>query len=96
MSAAAIPVHCATRSGVYSGKPLLQFVEAVGITRDVVGIVQAFAHNDMHQSERQRDVGAGIDGDMPIGDARRACAVRIDHHQLSAVACRASSMNGHR
>ncbi len=70
------------------GQALLQFVEAVGIAGDVVGIVQAVAQDNVHQAHGQRYVGTGIDGDVPVGNPRGAGAVGINDHQLGAVAAR--------
>ena len=67
---------------------LLQLVEAFGVTRDVILVVPAFADDDMHQSQRESDVGSGIDGDVPVGNRCRARAIGIDDDELGAIAAR--------
>ncbi len=63
-----------------------QLVEAERGARDVVGIVEPLVDNDVHHAERKRHVGPRTDGDVPVSQPRRARLVRIDHHQLRAVA----------
>src|ERR1035438_8710042 len=47
--------------------------------------MQAIANDDVHQPQGQRNIGAGIDGNVPIGKASSAGAIGIDHHQLGPV-----------
>ncbi len=68
------------------GDPLAQLIEAAGPSRDVILVVEPVAHNDVHHAQRQRRIGAGIDGDVPVRGARRARRIRIDDDQLCAVA----------
>ena len=42
----------------------------------------------MHEAEGQRGVGAGIDGEIPVGALRGASAVGIDDDELGAAAAR--------
>src|ERR1019366_1142750 len=70
------------------GEPLLQFVETFGVARDVIPVMQAIANDDVHQPQGKHNIGAGIDGNVPIGKARSAGAIGIDHHQLGPVAPR--------
>ncbi len=64
----------------------LQVFETHGVARDVVGVEKIFVDDDVHQAERERGIGAGIDGQVPVGQLRGARAVGIDDHQLRAFA----------
>ena len=85
---AAMPVSAATRSGGYSSDALAQRIETVGVSVDVIGVVQFFADDHVHQAQRQRQIAARVDGEVLVGQRRRARADGIDHHQLRAVAPR--------
>jgi len=50
--------------------------------------MQPVAHDDVHQAHRERNIGTGINGNMPVGNLRRSRPVGIDHHQLAAIAPR--------
>ena len=59
-------------------------VEAKRVLRDVLAVAQLVAHQDVHDAEGQRGVGADADRDVPVGNLRRSRAARIDHHELHA------------
>ena len=65
-----------------------QLLKAEGVARDVIGVVKIFVDDDVHHAQRERGVGARIDGQVPVGACRGARAIRIDHHQLRAIASR--------
>jgi hypothetical protein len=78
----------AARCGVHSRTRSRSSVEAAGVARDVIGVVQVLADDDVHHGERQRGVAAGIDEEMLVGGRAGAVAVRIDGVELRAVAPR--------
>ena len=88
MSPAEMPVQRATRSGGYSCTRARSWSNPKVCCGDVVGVEQVLADDDVHHAEGERDVGAGIDGQIPVGAGGGAGAVRIDDHQLGAVAAR--------
>ena len=47
-----------------------------------------FVDDHVHQRQRQRDISSRIDGQIPVGAGSGARAIRIDHHQLCAIAPR--------
>ena len=64
----------------------LQVFEAHGVARDVIGVKKIFADDDVHHAQGERGIGAGIDGQIPVGALRGARAVRVDDDQLRAFA----------
>ena len=52
---------------------------------DIIPVVEPFLDDDAHEAKRQGSVGAGLDGDMPVGDPGGPCPVGVDHYQPSAV-----------
>src|SRR5208337_1705616 len=63
-----------------------QVFETHRVAGNVVGVVEIFVDDDVHQAERQRGIGAGIDRQVPVGALGRARAIGIDNHQLRAFA----------
>ncbi len=51
-------------------------------------VVKILVDDHVHHPERQRHIGSGIDGNVPVGTLRRPRAVWIDYHQLAARAPR--------
>ena len=88
MSSAAMPVSSAARCGRPVADALAQAVEAFGVAGDVIGVVEAFADDDVHHGQRQRGIAAGIDEEVVVGGRAGAVAVRIDGVELRAVAAR--------
>ncbi len=74
--------------GRISFSALAQCVETRGVARDVIGVVEIFADDDVHQAERQRDVAAGVDEEMPVGELRR-CGCGADRWCRTARRCAA-------
>ena len=68
--------------------PLAQRVKPMRVLADVIGIVKMFVDDHVHQRQRQRDISSWIDWQVPVGAGSGARAVRIDHHQLCAIAPR--------
>ena len=54
MSAAEMPVHSADFVERILLHPRLQFVEANGVTRNIVGVVEIFVDDDVHHAQRER------------------------------------------
>ncbi len=67
---------------------LAQLVEAFGVVRHVVRVVQALADDDVHHGQRQRRIAARIDEEVLVRRRAGAVAVRIDDVKLRAVAPR--------
>ena len=88
ISAAVMPVHAATRSGVYSRARSASCSKPCVISGNVSAVLQAFAQDHVHQAQRQGYVCSRTDGDVPVGQCRRARAVRIDDDETCAVAPR--------
>ena len=74
--------------GMIGADALAQFLKTVGVTGDVIRIMQFFADDDVHQAQREREIAAGINPQMTIGQRRGARPDRIDHPQFRAVASR--------
>jgi hypothetical protein len=67
---------------------LAKLIEAAGPASDVVLIVEVVADDDVHHAKRERGVGAGIDGDVPVRGASGAGGVGVDDDELCAIAPR--------
>jgi hypothetical protein len=64
-----------------------QALEALGVRRDVVRVVQVLGDDHVHEPERQRGVGAGQRTHVPVGRRGGAREQRIDdHHARSRLA----------
>ena len=67
--------HPATRSGVYSLARSCKLLCAHGVLIDVGAVFEAFGEDDMHHAKRERGVGPGMNGDVPVGELRGAESV---------------------
>ena len=67
---------------------MLHAIEAQRVLRDVITVAHAVAHQDVHDAQRQRRVGADADRDVPIRRLRGTGAARVDRHQLHAAFAR--------
>ncbi len=79
--------RCNAFGGVLAGA-CGQLIEAVCHFVNVGAVFKAFIENHVHHAESERRIGAGPDGDMPIGERGGAGAVWIDDDEASAVAVR--------
>ncbi len=67
---------------------LTQRLKAVSVTGNVIGVVEILADDDVHHRQRQRQICARMNRQIPIRAACRARGIGIDHHQLAALAAR--------
>ena len=85
MSATASPVISATRCRRELRQDLaLDLVEAQRVLGDVVAVGELVAHQDVHDAERQRGIGADADRQIEVGRLGAARAARIDHDDRHA------------
>ena len=70
------------------GRARPELIEAAGPAGDVILVEEPVADDDVHHAKRERRVGAGVDGDVPVRGARGARGVRVDDDELRAVAAR--------
>jgi len=80
-----MPVHTATRSGVYS-RALRQLIESVRHRIDVGAILQSLIQDDVHHAQCEGPVCSWPDGNVPIRQRGGACAIGIDDDQTRAIA----------
>ena len=76
ISAAGKPVISAARAGVKRGRTSRSTRSKPSVwRREIVAVAQPVAHQDVHDAERQRRVGADADREMPVGaPAPSGCA----------------------
>ena len=85
MSATARPVISAVlRRRELRQDLALDLVEAQRVPGDVVAVGELVAHQDVHDAERQRGIGADADRQVEVGCLGAARAARIDHHDRHA------------
>ena len=60
----------------------LQRLEAAGVRGDVGGVEPAFPEHHVQHAVQQRDVGAGLDREVQVGDGGGLGAARIDDDDL--------------
>ena len=65
-----------------------QLVIADRVLLDIIVIDQIFGDDHVDHAERQSGIGAGLDGDVPVGLLGRAGRDRIDHDHLGAAPLR--------
>ena len=62
-----MPVHAATRSGGYSLGAFGELPCSDRVLIEVGAVFEALGEDDVHHAKRERRVGAGMDGDVPVG-----------------------------
>ena len=77
---------CGDTLGRVVADALGELVEAVGHGVDVGAVFEAFAQDDVHHAEGEGDVGAGANGDVPVGKRGGAGLVGVDDDEARAVA----------
>ena len=77
--------HAARRE---AGRAGFQVLVADGVFPDIVVVDEILGDDDVDHAERQGGVGAGLDGEMPVGLFGRPGGDRIDDHDLGAAALR--------
>ena len=86
-SSAATPVTSSRPLGRPRSELGRQALEALGVRRDVLGVVQVLGHDHVHEPQRQRRVGARQRAHVPVGRRGRARQQRVDdHHPRSRLA----------
>ena len=83
------PVISATWAGVKRGSTSRSTRSKPSVCGgEVVAVGEPVAHQDVHDAERQRGVGADADRQVPVGAARGAGAARIDDDERHAALAR--------
>ena len=77
---------CSDAFGCVVARTLGELGKAVGHCVDVSAVFKAFAQDDVHHAKGEGDVGAGANGDVPIGECGGASFVGIDDDKACAVA----------
>ena len=71
-----------------TGGPVFQVLVADGVFLDVIMVDQILGDDDVDHAERQRGVGAGLDGQVPVGLLGGPRGDGVDDHDLGAAALR--------
>ena len=62
----------------------LQLLVILGIAGDILLVGQALGDDRVEHRVEQRNVGAGLEGEMLPGEARKALPARVDHDEAGA------------
>ena len=61
-----------------------ELLRANGVLVDIGAVFETFGEDDVHHAERERGVGAGMNGDVPVGEFRGAGLIGIDDDEACA------------
>ncbi len=61
-------------------------IEAIGVARDVIGIVEVLADDDVHEGEGQGGIAAGVDEEVLVGGGSGAIAAGVDGVEAGTLA----------
>jgi hypothetical protein len=67
---------------------LAQGREALSVLFDIACVVEVLLKDDVHEAERQREVGARVNGVMPVSQAGSPGLHRIDDIEAGALPAR--------
>ena len=67
-------------------RPFRELIKTMDMQAYVFRIIELLGDDHVHHAQRERSIGARINGQVPVGALRCAGLVWIDHHELGAFA----------